>query len=83
LSSDDDLVLACPLCDSTNIKMRVGNGKFNGEVKIPRGYCQACGGRFEEGVHRPRKTDAPGRRGLSKVLLDADPDAVGGESRAD
>ena len=70
-SLDEDQVLACPSCDSPNVKARTRDAP-------ERWLCAQCMESFETPDVRERKTNTgdSGVHGLAKQLLDADPDEV-------
>ena len=76
-SLDSDEVLACPECDSSDIKGRKWRSRPDGSPS-EAWYCTTCGDHFDEPVIR--EAQAPGRNpsGLAKKLWDMDPDEVTG-----
>lgn len=75
---DEDLVKACPECDSTRLLRRSGGG-FHGRKPVAPYYCNSCFMPVEEPVERERHRARGKESGLAGELLDADPDDVSAE----
>ena len=67
--SDADMVIACPECDSGQIKRRTS------EQSVTNWKCGICRAEFDEPVERERRATGT-VSGLAGRLLDADPNEV-------
>jgi ribosomal protein L37AE/L43A len=69
----DDRVPICPACESADIRHRVRGDRT--------WYCSQCGHDFAipDDRERVERDEKYGVSGLARVLLDTDPDDVGGE----
>lgn len=71
----EDVVAACPHCDSASLSTRNSSG-VRGRRTTAEYYCQDCRSTFDEPVIRARRHS--GRcRGLAGKLEDADPGDIG------
>lgn len=62
---DDDMVKACPECDSASLNQAAGD----------RYRCCTCGHKFAEATERDRKNETEaGNKGRAKDLADANPE---------
>jgi len=73
-----DVVEACPECESARLRRRTPDHPASPAHQTHRWNCVDCGLSFDDPVERPRRQ--PGARsGLARELVDADPDAIGGD----
>jgi len=64
----------CPECDNGNITRQPNKPTGNNDKR--KWLCRVCGHRFDDPTYREPKNDTEnhGRSGLSKKLLDMDPE---------
>lgn len=74
----DGKIPVCPECDSTQIE--VTNGRGRAGTTRTSWWCR-CGARFDEPAWRKPENYAESRKGLSKQLVEADPDEVTRDGR--
>jgi len=74
----DETVTACPECGSARIRRRNPEHPSSPETQTNDWACLDCPAHFDEPDERPMQTPG-GRHGLAKRLVEADPDAVGGD----
>lgn len=78
ITLDADEVATCPHCGRAAIAM--GNQQTPTTPNPEKGSryrCKKCNAALETLEIRKRESDAGGRRGLPRDLLEADPDEVG------
>jgi hypothetical protein len=74
----DETVTVCPECDSARIRRRTPEHPSSPDHQTNQWACLDCPARFDEPNERPKQTPG-GRAGLAGQLVDADPDAIGGD----
>ena len=73
-------VAACPECDATAVRSRVGKGFATASDRSEEYRCSACGALFDEPVEREREQPADQLSGLAAELDSMDADDVSGET---
>jgi hypothetical protein len=73
IAADGGTVNACPHCDSTYIRSRVGQNFYNADPCDGSFYCKDCQRYFDEPVERERR-QSNCRRGLAADLAAASAD---------
>lgn len=77
MARSNDLLLACPECDSSSVKRNVVTDLQGPKVDVSKYACEDCGNRFGEydAVYRERKMESrPRKDSVARELLDAHPD---------
>ena len=70
------MIEACPECDASNIELNSPGGISGPKGTSSKRYrCHDCGTHFDEPIKRkPLSSRNAGRSGLSKKLMEADPE---------
>jgi len=75
-----DTVTACPECDATAVRSRVGKGFATASDRSEEYRCSACGALFDEPAERERDQPANQLTGLAAKLDRMDPDDVSADT---
>jgi len=74
----EETVTVCPECDSASIRRRTPSHPSSRATQTHLWACLDCTAGFDEPAERVKKNRG-GRPGLAGRLVDADPDAIGGD----
>lgn len=77
--TEDDTVLVCPGCDSTQLRRRSRTHSSPLDSADKRWLCRDCDNKFDDPVRRDRQFKSSNRRGLAGRL--AEIGEAGGDER--